>query len=147
MFFRILKITFFLALVCSIPSLAQTQDEAKKQQEEFEKKVKEKLEEGIQTFVSQLDVDDFQKEIIKQKLHSYYMEQKEIYTNTSLKYYERDEQLSRLKNSHFDDIKSMISDETMGQIDLFIKDVGQTLEKEKKKKTKNKKKNKKNKDE
>lgn len=145
MFFRILKITFFLALVCSIPSLAQTQDEAKKQQEEFEKKVKEKLEEGIQTFVSQLDVDDFQKEIIKQNLNSYYMEQKDIYTNTSLKYYERDEQLSRLKNSHFDDIKSMISDETMGQIDLFIKDVGQTLEKEKKKK--NKKKNKKNKNE
>ena len=139
MFSRILKITLFLAILWSIPTMAQTQDEAKKQQEEFEKKIKEKLEDRIQTFVTQLQVDDFQKEIIKQKLHSYYMEQKAIYQDASLKYFERDEQLNTLSNSHFDDIKSMVSDETMSQIEIFIKDVGATLEKEKKKKNKNKK--------
>ena len=139
MFFRILRITLFLAILCSIPAMAQTQDEAKKQQEEFEKKIKEKLETRIETFVTELQVDDFQKEIIKQKLHSYYMEQKAIYTDMSLKYFERDEQLSTLSNSHFDDIKSMVSDDTMSQIQIFIKDVGATLEKDKKKKNKNKK--------
>ena len=139
MFFRNFKIFLLLALVCSISSLAQTQDEAQKQREEYEKKIQEKLEERIQTFVVELNVDDFQKEIIKQKLHSYYKEQRVIYMNTSLKYFQRDEQLATLNNSHFADIKNMISDETMDQIQVFIKDVGATLDKQKKKNKKTKK--------
>ncbi len=139
MFFRIIKITLFLAIVFSAPAISQTKDENQKQQEEFEKKIKEKLEERIQSFVNQLQVDDFQKEIIKQKLHTYYVEQKIIYMNTSLKYFERDEQFSALNNSHFADIKDMISDDTMNQIEVFVKDVGTTLDKQNKKKKKNKK--------
>lgn len=139
MFFRNFKISLLLALLCSISSFAQTQDEAQKQREEYEKKIQEKLEERIQTFVVELNVDDFQKEIIKQKLHSYYKEQRVIYMNSSLKYFQRDEQLATLNNSHFADIKNMISDETMDQIQVFIKDVGATLDKQKKKNKKTKK--------
>ena len=141
MFFRLLKITLFLTIVCSASAFSQNKDEIQKQREELESKVQENLENRIQSFVTQLKVDDFQKEIIKQKLHSYYREQKDIYLNTSLKYFERDEQISILTNSHFDDIKNLITEDTMDQIQMFVKDVGTTLDKQKKKKKKNKKKN------
>ncbi len=139
MFFRIFKIALLLLVISTTQSFSQSQDDVEKQREEFDKKVKEELDLRIHKFVSQLQADDFQKEIIKQKLNSYYVEQKAIYTNSSLKYFERDQKISDLNNSHFEDIKSMISDDTMDQIQLFIKDVGSTLEKQKKKKKKNKK--------
>jgi ethanolamine utilization protein EutQ (cupin superfamily) len=126
-------------MFCSIPVAAQKKDDAQKQREEFEQKVQEKLTENIQSFISQLQIDDFQKEIIKQKLHSFYVEQKAIYMNAGLMYFEREERLTALNNSHFTDIKNMLSDDTMTQINVFIKDAGSTLEKEKKKKKKKKK--------
>lgn len=143
MFFRIFKITLFSFLLISMSGFAQSNDEVEKQQAEFEKKAKEELDSRIQIFTADLKVDDFQKEIIKQKLESYYEAQKKILMDVSLKYYERDEQLSALKNSHFSDIGEMISDETMAQIQSFIVDAGTSL---KAKKKKEKKKNKKKKD-
>ena len=124
----------------SLPSYSQTSDDVEKQREEFEKKAEEELTRRINAFVVELNVDDFQKEIIKQKLHSYYKEQRLIYTNNELKYFERDELITNLNNTHFEDINNMLSEDTKDQIQLFIKDVGTTLEKEKKKKKKNKKK-------
>ncbi|MEZ4792322.1 MAG: hypothetical protein R2783_02240 [Gelidibacter sp.] len=142
MFFRVSKIAMLLFMIFSFSSIAQSKDDAQKQREAYEKKAQEELDERIQTFISDLNADDFQKEIIKQKLDSYFEEKKAIYMNNSLKYYERDEQLLTLDNSHFTDIKEMVSDDTMKQIQLFIKDAGTTLNKQKKKnkKRKNKKK-------
>ena len=140
MFLRLFKIALVMTLLVSFPAYSQTQDDAQKQREEFEKNVQEELTKRINAFVSELSVDDFQKEIIKQKLHSYYKEQRLIYTNNELKYFERDELVTNLNNTHFEDINNMLSEDTKDQIQLFIKDVGTTLEKEKKKKKKNKKK-------
>ncbi len=138
MYLKMFKVFLIIFMFCSIPVVAQNKDDAQKQREELEKKVQEKLTERIQSFIGQLEIDDFQKEIIKQKLHSYYVELKAIHMNTSLKYFERDEKFTSLNNSHFTDINNMVSEETMTQIDVFIKDAGSTLEKEKKKKKKNK---------
>ena len=122
---------------------AQENDDAEKQRAEYEKKVKEELDERIQLFTTDLEVDDFQKEIIKQKLHSYYEERKKIYLNTGLKYFERDEQIDALKSYHFLDIQEMLSDDTMVQIQSFISDSGTSFKDQKRK---SKKKNKKKKD-
>lgn len=130
-----------------VPAMAQTQDDIEKQRKEYMEKAETKLNERVLLFTSQLDADDFQKEIIKQKLRTYYEAQKSIYTDPTLKYYERDEQMSKLGATHFSDIENLISKENMSEIQSFILDAGTSLEKQKKKKKKNKKKNKKYKDE
>ena len=143
MFFRICKISLVYFMLFSLGSTAQSNDDAEKQRAEYEKKIKEELDERIQLFTTDLTIDDFQKEIIKQKLHSYYEERKKLYLEPSLKYFERDEQLIALKESHFYDIKDMISEDTMSKIQNFISDTGTSLKEQKKKE---KKKNKKKKD-
>lgn len=139
MFFRICKITLLLLSINSISVSAQN-DNAEKQRAEYEKKAQEELDTRTQEFVSELQVDDFQKEIIKQKIQSYFQERKKIHYNQDLKYFERDEQLSMLTNIHFSDIKEMITEDTMEQIKSFVKDGGAEMKKNKKK---NKKKTKK----
>lgn len=139
MFLRICKITLLLIAFNSISVSAQNSD-AEKQRAEYEKKVQEEMDSRILEFVSELQVDDFQKEIIKQKIYSYYEERKKIYYNQELKYFERDEQLSTLTNTYFLDIKDIIPEDTMEHIQSFIKDGGAELKKQKKK---NKKKTKK----
>ncbi|MEO6348281.1 MAG: hypothetical protein ABIO60_10280 [Aquaticitalea sp.] len=143
MFFRICKITLFSLLIFSMSATAQSNNDAEKQRAEYEKKVKEELDERIHLFTTDLKVDDFQKEIINQKLHAYYEERKKIYLDTSLKYFERDEQLNTIKLSYFSDIKEMISEDTMAEIQSFISDTGTTYKDQKRKE---KKKNKKKKD-
>lgn len=138
MIFKICKILLVL-LALNSTAYAQTTDDVQKQQEEFVKKLEADQEERTNLFVSQLKADDFQKEIIKQKINSFYQEKKAIYLNNSLKYYERDDQVASLENSHFSDIKDLISEDNMTQINSFIKDNQSVLKKEKKK---NKKRNK-----
>ncbi len=142
---NIIRFILLLFLFGSMSTIAQNSDDAQKQREEFEQQALEKLNERIQMFLATLEIDDFQKEIIKQKLDSYYNKKKVIFMDRSLKYYERDERLMALDNNHFLDIKNMISEDTMNQIQLFIKDAGTTLEKEKKKNEKRKRKTKKEK--
>lgn len=137
------KIALFSFLLFSMAAVGQSNEDLEKQRAEYEKKAKEELDERIQLFTTDLKVDDFQKEIIKQKLQSYYEERKKIYLDATLKYFERDEQLEALKTSHFSDIKDMLSEDTMSQIQSFISDTGTSF---KEKKRKNKRKNKKKKD-
>lgn len=140
MYSRSIKVLLFFVVLWTIPCAAQTSDDEQKQRQAYEEKVQESLNERIHTFLSDLDADEFQKEIIKQKLESYYEKKKDIFMNASLKYYERDEQVTSLDTSHFSDIKNMVSEVTMDKILLFIKDAGATLEKQNKKKKKNKRK-------
>ncbi|MEZ4856048.1 MAG: hypothetical protein R2812_06185 [Gelidibacter sp.] len=132
-------ITVFISLFLlgtSINYAQQDEAEMKKQIETFQKKLKEDQEERIQTFVSELNTDDFQKEIIKQKLNTYYDEKKLILQDETLKYFEKDEKLSILDASYFSDIKDIISENTMAAIKNFIKDNSSELKKQKKKKKK-----------
>lgn len=138
MIYKMRKIMLLFLVISTTFTLAQKNDDYEKQKMEFEKKMKEQQEERIQDFVTQLQADDFQKEIIKQKIHSYYIEKKAIYSNLALKYFEREEQLTSLDNTYFSDIKDMISEDIMTQIQSFIKDNITALKKEKKKKKKNK---------
>src|SRR5690606_37067862 len=130
MFLRICKITIFLVAINSISVSAQSND-VEKQRAEYEKKALEEMDSRIREFTGQLQVDDFQKEIIKQKIHSYFEERKKIFYNQDLKYFERDEQLLTLTNTHFSDIKNIINEDTMEQIKSFLKDGGAEMKKNK----------------
>jgi lipase chaperone LimK len=136
MFSKTIKALLFLSLLLAIPCTAQTTDDAQKARENYEQKVLEEVNNRIQTFTTNLEVDEFQKEIIKQKLQSYYARKKELFVDGSLKYYERDEKVNALNLTHFSDISNMISEDTMDKIQLFIQDAGSTLEKQNKKKKK-----------
>lgn len=134
---RYITVFIFLFVVgTSIGYAQQDEAEMKKQIETFQKKLKEDQEERIQKFVSELNTDDFQKEIIKQKLNTYYDEKKLILQDETLKYFEKDEKLSILDASYFSDIKDIISEDTMTAIKNFIKDNTSELKKQKKKKKK-----------
>ena len=140
MYSKTIKIVLFFVVLCAIPCAAQSTDEEQKIRAAYEDKVQANLNERIQTFLSELNADDFQKEIIKQKLEAYYEKKKVIFMDASLKYYERDENVNALDASHFSDIQNMLSEDTMEKIQMFIKDAGETMEKQKKKKKKNKRK-------
>ncbi|MGJ8594046.1 MAG: hypothetical protein ACSHXF_15965 [Aquaticitalea sp.] len=141
MVLKLSKIILLFFMLLSVAGIAQTQDEAEKQRQEYEEKAQEQLEKITQGFISDLKVDDFQKEIIKQKIYSYFEERKKLFLDPSLRYFERDEKLNLLTESHFSDIQNLISDETMDKIQSFVKDGGEELKKEKKKdKRKNRKK-------
>ena len=132
MFFRFSKITILLLTITISPVFAQNSD-VEKQRAEYEKKAQEELDSRVEEFVSELQVDDFQKEIIKQKLGTYFQERKKIFLNSDLKYFERDEQLSQLTNTHFEDINGIINDDVMDNIKSFVKDGGAELKKQKRK--------------
>ena len=108
--------TFFLITISQ--GYAQSKSEQEKQRERLEKKFIEDQNDRILEFVKQLNADDFQKEIIKQKIQSYYQAKKAIAT-TELKYFEKEEQLKSLDINHFADIKDIVSEDTMISIKNF----------------------------
>lgn len=138
MFKKVVYLIVSCCLFFSASSFGQGNDDVEKQRAEYEKKAYEDLNEAILRFTNDLDADDFQKEILKQKLGTYYTAKIAIYKDLTLKSYQRDEILLKLDTSHFSDISNMFSEDIMNKVQVFIKDGGQTLEKQKKKKRKKK---------
>ena len=119
-----------------------TEDEIAK----YEQKLEDRKDEFIANFLTTLEADDFQKEIIKQYLNSYFEAKKEV---LKIKYehsIDRKEAIKKLNETHFKDLEELISENDMTKIKDMIK--GDFDEKEvKKKKKKKRKKKKKDKDE
>lgn len=112
-------------------------DDVKKQMEKIEKEMQKRQNIYVNDFINTLDVDDFQKEIIKQKMHSYFEAKKAIYISEA-KQYKRDELVEQLDATHFLDIKDMVTKDTMTKIMESAKGTSEAKENKKKKK-KNKK--------
>ncbi|GAA0745999.1 hypothetical protein GCM10009431_21780 [Gaetbulibacter jejuensis] len=93
--------------------------------------------EFIENLVSSLSVDDFQKEIIKQKLNSYFDEKQKIH-QSNFPSYIREEKLNELDRTHFTELKDICKDEVIGKIQEAVKN---PLEHKKKNKRKKKNKN------
>lgn len=110
----------------------------------YEQKVEERKDEYIANFLTTLEADDFQKEIIKQYLNSYYDAKSELIRAKYEHKLDRKDAIKKLDESHFKDLEELISKNDMAKIKDLIK--GDFDEKEVKKK-KNKKRKKKKKDE
>jgi len=140
---KTIYITFlcFFTLIANSYSQQQGSISEKKQLERYEKDVERKKQKYINDFVKTLDVDDFQKEIIKQSMYSYFEEITEI-NGLRLKSYERDTQIELLDKSHFRDLKAIVSEDVMSKImDALTGKWDKKAEKKKKKKKKKKDKN------
>jgi len=101
----------------SIVPRSDTTPDTKKQEEEFH----ERLENHIQSFMITLDIDDFQKHIIKQKLDSYFVEKLSILKSGIQNQFALEERIELLDNTHFNDIKEMTPLNIQDSIQKFIK--------------------------
>ena len=100
--------------------------------------IEDRKDEFITNFITTLEADDFQKEIIKQYLNSYYVKKMELFKVKYERLFDREQAIKKLDDSHFKELEELISKNDMSKIKEMIK--GNFDEKEVKKKKKKKKK-------
>lgn len=132
--FRLFSLLILFVFISST-AYSQENTQAKLQQRKYEEKMLEKRDELIQDFLEGLEVDDFQKAIIEQKINSYIQKKEAIYKEGH-KSYVLKEKIEVLDNTHFQDISSMLSSETMAEIKDFLGSNDSSSEKKKKKRKK-----------
>lgn len=130
--FKYFLIAVLFCLSCSTVN-AQRNDREKAKIERYEKDMEKKQAEYILDFVNELNVDDFQKEIITQKLHTYFETKKTLFT-TDIESFRRKELLQELDRTHFLDIKEMCTEDVYNAITEKIKQKGKQKKSKKKKK-------------
>ena len=108
----------------------------------YEQKLEERKDEFIANFLTTLEADDFQKEIIKQYINSYFEAKKEVLKVKYERTFDREEAIKKLDESHFKDLEELISESDMSKIKDMIKGGFDEKEVKKKKKKKRKKKDK-----
>ena len=110
--------------------------------------IEERKEEYIKNFISTLEADDFQKQIIKQHLFSYYDAKIELYKIKYERTFDRQQAVKKLDDTHFKELEELISKNDMAKIKEMIKGHfdDKDVKKEKKKMKKKKKRRKKKKD-
>ena len=118
----------------SIVERSDTAPNAEDQKKEFQ----EKLEKHIQNFINKLEVDEFQKHIIKQKLHSYFVEKMSLFKSGIENREALEDKIQQLDNTHFNDLKEMTPVNIQDSIQKFIKikEIKSSSRKKKKRKKK-----------
>jgi len=120
---------------------SQTAAEIKYNKEHYEEKSNEIKAQLISDIIEALNVDDFEKQIVTQSIESYFVEVTKIYV-LDLPAFEKQDLVTQLEGRHFNDIKTIITQE---QIDFILNQIkGDWKKNQKKKKRKKRKKNKDN---
>jgi hypothetical protein len=106
--------------------------------------IKERKDEFIANFITTLEADDFQKEIIKQTLNSFFEARVALYKTRFEHSLDRKKAAEQLEESHFKELKELISEHDMTKIKEMLKGGfdEKEVKKEKKKKKKKRKKEK-----
>ncbi len=144
------KALLFIFFALSLSVYSQRRDNPNQTQteqhqiEERKKKAEERKKEFISNFLSTLEGDDFQKQIVKQTVESYFDKKIQIYKTPFKRSVEREDAIKALDKEHFKELKTLISDSDMKKVDALI--TGEFDEKEVKKKKRKKGKKKRNKD-
>lgn len=97
-------------------SYSQNTPPNESQKVRMEQKMEERKQDYINNFLYTLDADEFQKEIIKQKLNSFFDEKIILLKRPYNRSVELQEAITNLENSHFKDIVNMVSEDTMKKI-------------------------------
>jgi hypothetical protein len=122
--------------------IPQTSSEPTEQEIAKRKRMmEERKDEFIANFLTTLEGDEFQKEIIKQSLNSFYVEKIAVLKTPFERYFDREQAIKKLEETHFLDLKDLISEGDMTKIQDLI--TGNFDEKEVKKEKKKRKKRKK----
>jgi len=110
-----------------------------KEIEKMKRRMEERKEEYIANFLSTLEADDFQKQIIKQSLEDFHEAKLKILKTRFERVFEREEAIKNLEKTHFIELKELISESDMKKIEALIN--GDFDEDKVKKKRKRKRKN------
>ena len=136
--------TFYITIFCclaltsySFSQQDELSDSEKNQLRRYEEDVKRQKLKYITGFVTSLEVDAFQEEIITQTLNSYFDELVKI-NKLRLKHYERETLIDQLDKRHFKDVKAMVTEEVMVKIIDAARGEWDTKEDKKKKRKKKK---------
>merc|ERR1711916_33454 len=86
-----------------------------------EREVEERTEEYILNFLSTLEADDFQKEIIKQKIYSFFDAKIAIFKTQYDHNLDRKEAIKKLEENHFKELEELISENDMKKVREMIK--------------------------
>ncbi|MFC0604365.1 hypothetical protein [Winogradskyella pulchriflava] len=104
--------------------------------------MKERRDEFVANFLSTLEADDFQKEIIRQNLDTYYDAKMAIFKTNFEHHFDREQAIKELDDTHFVELKELISEGDMTKIKEMIKGNFDESEVKKEKKKKKRRKNK-----
>jgi len=133
------KLTLILLFFSLYSTTSFSQTSQEKQMEELKIKVERDKNAFIDALVTNLEVDEFQEQIIKQNLQSYFDEQQKVYALNSSSYAQK-EQLELLNINHFNELQNICSEDVISKIRVAVLDPIK-YQKKNKKKRKNKKKN------
>ena len=119
-------------------NIPQTNQQPTEEQiEERRRKLEERREEYLANFMTTLEADDFQKQIIKQTLDTYFEKKIAIYKLPFERSIEREDAVKELDETHFKELGELISESDMKKIREMIAgdfDEGEVKKKKKKKK-------------
>ena len=104
--------------------------------------IEERKNEFIGNFLTTLEADEFQKEIIRQQLNTFYVEKIAILKTRFERSFDREQAINHLEETHFADLNELISVDDMAKIREMIKgnfDENEVKKEKKKKKKKRKK--------
>ncbi|WP_438964060.1 hypothetical protein [Winogradskyella sp.] len=107
-----------------------------------EREIEQRKQEYISNFLTTLEADEFQQVIIRQHLNSYYDAKLAVLKTRFERSFDRANAIKHLENTHFEELKTLISEGDMNKIqDMIEGDFDEkAVKKEKKKKKKKKKK-------
>lgn len=131
-------ITILFALVCITTSAQQGNAPSESQRKKQEEQIAKRKSEYINSIVADLNIDEFQQHILKQRLNTYF-ETKVKIINAQKPYYEKEQEIQDLNATYFEDLKGAVPEEA---IESVKKTLTNPQEKDKKKKKKKKKKRK-----
>lgn len=109
--------------------------------------MEDRKDEYIDNFLTTLEADEFQKQIIKQTINSFYEAKLEIVKIKYERIFDRDEAIKKLEETHFVELEELISESDMKKLKEMIKGNFDEKEVVKKKKKRKRKKKAKSKDE
>lgn len=105
------------------------------------REMEERKDDYIKNFISTLEGDDFQKEIVKQTLNSYFDKKIALLNVPYERSIDRENVIKNLDKTHFVDLKELISEDDMTKITEMIAgnfDEGEVQKKKRKRKKKDK---------
>ena len=89
--------------------------------------IEERKEEFINNFLTTLEADDFQKQIIKQNINSFFEAKTTIFKTQFDHSLDRKEAIKKLEETHFKELEELISENDMKKIKEMIKGIYQYL--------------------
>lgn len=113
---------FLVICMCFFSFISQgySQSSEEKQRQEYLEEAEERKNQYIKDFVATLNVDEFQQQIIKQTLDSYFNEWTKI-AQYDIPSYEKKTLAEELDAKHFNDLKLIVTDDILQKVKDAVK--------------------------